>query len=76
MLDSMVGNGTSCYDSSNLNLSSMSSTLSFVVNIDEEEWSINNIDTNTLIKKISKYDIEKLLIDEAPIEDIFLHYYK
>ena len=43
MLDSMMGNGTSCYDSSNLDLGSISSTLSFVVNVDEEEGSINNI---------------------------------
>ena len=44
--------------------------------IDDMVKFTNNMDTNTLIKKLSKYDIEKLLIDEAPIEDIFLHYYK
>lgn len=36
----------------------------------------NNIDTNTLIKTLSKYKIDKLLIEEATLEDIFLHYYK
>lgn len=31
---------------------------------------------NLLIKEISKYQIDKLLIEEATLEDIFLHYYK
>lgn len=35
----------------------------------------NQLSYNELIKKISKYDIEKLLIEEATIEDMFLNYY-
>lgn len=31
---------------------------------------------NLLIKEISKYQIDKLLIEETTLEDIFLHYYK
>jgi ABC-2 type transport system ATP-binding protein len=37
---------------------------------------INNIDTNTLIKKLSKYDIDKLLIENISLEDLFTNYYK
>ena len=36
----------------------------------------NNLSDNELIKKLSKYDIEKILIEEATLEDMFLHYYK
>ena len=36
----------------------------------------NTLDTNKLIKVLSKYNIEKLLIEEPTLEDIFLHYYK
>ena len=36
----------------------------------------NTIDSNTLIKTLSKYNIEKLYIEQASIEDIFLHYYE
>lgn len=36
----------------------------------------NNLSANELIKKLSKYEIEKILIEEATLEDIFLHYYK
>ena len=36
----------------------------------------NKISINLLIEKLSKYKIDKLLIEEATIEDIFLHYYK
>lgn len=31
---------------------------------------------NSLIKKLTKYKIDKLLIEEPSIEDLFLHYYK
>ena len=37
---------------------------------------INDIETNTLIKKLSKYDIDRLLIEEISIEDLFMNYYK
>ena len=36
----------------------------------------NNISTDLLIKTLSKYKIDKLLIEEATLEDVFLHYYK
>jgi len=29
-----------------------------------------------LIKKLSKYKIDKILIEEATLEDMFIHYYK
>lgn len=36
----------------------------------------NNLKSDTLIKKISKYDIKNILIEEATLEDIFIHYYE
>ena len=36
----------------------------------------NNFLPDELIKKLSKYKISKILIEEATIEDMFLHYYK
>ena len=36
----------------------------------------NTMDSNKLISILSKYDINKLLIEQATLEDIFLHYYK
>jgi len=36
----------------------------------------NVMDADTLIKKISKYKIDNLLIESATLEDIFLHCYK
>ena len=35
----------------------------------------NNVSTNELLSVLSEYDIEKLLVEEAALEDIFLHYY-
>ena len=44
---------------------------------DEEIIKFNNtLDCNELIKLLSSYKIEKLLIEEASLEDMFLHYYK
>ena len=37
---------------------------------------INNLEPNELINKISKYKINKLLIEEVTIEDLFMEYYK
>ena len=37
---------------------------------------INNMETNDLLKILSKYDLDKLLIEEIPLEDLFLKYYK
>ena len=36
----------------------------------------NNKTPNELIKILSKYDIKNILIEEATLEDIFLHYYQ
>lgn len=36
----------------------------------------NNLSSDTLIKSLSKYKIDKILIEEATLEDVFLHYYK
>lgn len=37
---------------------------------------INNLTPDDLIKKISKYKINKILIEEVSIEDLFMEYYK
>ena len=37
---------------------------------------INNLDSNTVIKKLSKYDISNLLIEEVSLEDMFANYYR
>jgi len=36
----------------------------------------NNMLPNELIEKLSEFNITKILIEEATLEDIFLHYYK
>ena len=36
----------------------------------------NNLTSNELIKKISKYNIDKILIEEFTLEEMFLHYYR
>lgn len=36
----------------------------------------NELLPDKLIKKLSKYNIDKILIEEATLEDIFLHYYE
>ena len=36
----------------------------------------NTIPHDELIKKLSKFSIERILIEEATIEDMFLHYYR
>lgn len=36
----------------------------------------NNLLPNELIEKLSGFDITKILIEEATLEDVFLHYYK
>ena len=36
----------------------------------------NHKSTNELIKILAKYNIDKLLIEEATLEDVFIHYYK
>lgn len=36
----------------------------------------NSLPHDELIKKLSKYNIDRILIEEATLEDMFLHYYK
>jgi len=36
----------------------------------------NTISSDILIKELSRYKIDKILIEEASLEDIFMHYYK
>ena len=45
----------------------------------EEEDTIkfaNHMAHDTFIKTIAKYEIDRILIEEATLEDMFLHYYK
>ena len=37
---------------------------------------INDMKSNTLIKKLSKYDIDNILIEEITLEDLFEKYYR
>ena len=37
---------------------------------------INNIGPEELLKKLSKYKIDRLLIEEVTLEDLFINYYK
>lgn len=37
---------------------------------------LNNLDSNTLLEKLSKYNINRLLIEEISLEDLFINYYK
>ena len=36
----------------------------------------NELSSDKLIKSLSKYKIDKILIEEATLEDIFMHYYR
>ena len=48
-----------------------------VLNEKENEVTlINNLDANELISKLSKYHIKHILIEEIPLEDMFMDYYK
>ena len=47
--------------------------------ISEKENTIkfgNSIPHDELIKKLSKYKIDRILIEEATLEDVFMHYYQ
>ena len=43
---------------------------------EEEIKILYNDDINKLIKLLECYNLEKLLIEELSIEDMFIHYYK
>lgn len=45
--------------------------------INENKMSFKNeLNSNELLKKLTKYNIKKILIEEPSLEDIFYHYYK
>ena len=41
-----------------------------------EATFINNIEINKLISILGKYDIDDLHIEDIPLEDLFIDYYK
>lgn len=43
---------------------------------DNEIVFINNMNFNELLSKLCRYDIDHLLIEEIPLEDLFINYYK
>ena len=43
---------------------------------DNEIVFINNLSPNDLLAKLSKYNIDHLLIEEVSLEDLFINYYK
>lgn len=48
-----------------------------VINESNQEITLlNNMPPNDLINKLSKYNIQKLIIEEIPLEDLFMKYYK
>ena len=50
--------------------------LKVVTEEDNKIKFINNLNPDVLIKKLSKFNIDKLLIEEIAIEDLFIEYYK
>ncbi len=74
MLDKSLMNVTITSDNINKIVKELNITI-----ISKEKNTIkfnNTIDINKLIKTLSKYDIKKILIEPATIEDIVLHYYE
>ncbi len=48
-----------------------------IVNENNNEITfINNLNSNDIINKLSKYNIDRLLIQEVSLEDLFMNYYK
>ncbi len=50
--------------------------LKIVKEAKNETIFINNLKPNELLEKLSKYEIDSLLIEEIPLEDLFMNYYK
>ena len=50
--------------------------LKIVKESDNEIVFINNMEPNILMTKLSKYKIDHILIEEVPLEDFFMNYYK
>ena len=43
---------------------------------EKEVIFINNMEANNLISKLNKYDIQQLYLEQIPLEDLFMNYYK
>lgn len=50
--------------------------LKIIKESNEEAIFINNKTPNELLSILNKYEIEHLLIEEVPLEDLFINYYK
>lgn len=50
--------------------------LQIISETENEIVFLNNIEANKIISILGKYNIEKLIIEEIPLEDLFLNYYK
>jgi len=50
--------------------------LKIVSESENEAKFINNLDPNTLINKLFKYKIDRFLLEEITLEDLFINYYK
>ena len=50
--------------------------LEIIYENDNEIKCINNMQYNKLLKILSKYDINNLYIEDIPLEDLFINYYK
>ena len=50
--------------------------LKIVKETKDEVTFINNLNSNTIINRLSKYDINRLLIQAISLEDLFINYYK
>ena len=50
--------------------------LDIVKEEDNSVTFINNLEPNKLLERLSKYKIDHLLIEEIPLEDLFINYYK
>lgn len=50
--------------------------LEIITENNQEITFLNNIKPIELIKKLSKYNIQKLIIEDIPLEDLFMKYYK
>ena len=50
--------------------------LQIISETETEVVFLNNLEANKIISILGKYNIEKLIIEEIPLEDLFLNYYK
>ena len=50
--------------------------LKVIKEYNDETTFLNDLKPNELLKLLSKYKIERLLIQEITLEDLFMNYYK